>query len=83
MQDPSSREFTLFKSYTFVFGALTFGRRWSLTPGTLSTRVIFFLTTMTGLLVQWQWKGGIISQLTVSRSEMPFDDLESLYERGA
>ncbi|XP_059098288.1 uncharacterized protein LOC131892430 [Tigriopus californicus] len=74
-QDRNADEFSLIKSYIFVFGALTFGRRWSVTPFTSSTRVIFFLITISGLMIQWHWKAGIISMLTVNDIIYPFEDL--------
>ena len=77
-RDFHSQEFTLHKSYIFVFGALTFIRRWSVTPETMSTRVIFLLITISGLLLQFHWKAGIISQLTVNEVKMPFDDLDGV-----
>ena len=66
------------KSYIFVFGAVTFARRWSVTPETISTRVIFWLISMTGLVIHWEWKAGLISQMTVSEIALPFYDLEGM-----
>ena len=55
-QDPNLLEFTLTKSYTYVAGALTFGSRWSITPLTDSTRIVFIAVMVSGILMQWQWK---------------------------
>lgn len=37
-REPFKDEFTLSKAATFAFGALTFGRRWSVTPLNIPSR---------------------------------------------
>eukprot|EP00095_Tigriopus_kingsejongensis_P012527 maker-scaffold455_size166772-snap-gene-0.36 protein:Tk12527 transcript:maker-scaffold455_size166772-snap-gene-0.36-mRNA-1 annotation:"hypothetical protein L798_01404" len=74
-------EFTLWKSFIFVLGALTLARGWSVTPIRARNRVIFLAIILGGSVVFWHWEAMIISYLAVRVPALPFQDLEGLLSK--
>ena len=52
VDDERSAEFTLRKCFTFTISGVSFIRRWTVTPSSISGRVVFITVLMTGLLCQ-------------------------------
>ena len=83
--DSAGTEFSLEKSLTFlctVYGGVAV-RRWSVTPGNVSTRsgsylalpygclrIIFIAVLVMGSLVHWHWKVAIFALYCICFSEM-------------
>ena len=74
------KEFSLSKSFIFVCGAYGgfSSRRWSVTPGNVSARIVFIFVMIFGCLNHWHWKASLISHLSVVENHLPFTTLEEL-----
>ena len=73
-------EFSLSKSFIFVYGAYGgfSSRRWSVTPSNTSARIVFIIVVIFGCLNHWHWKASLISHLSVVEQEVPFRSLAEL-----
>eukprot|EP00095_Tigriopus_kingsejongensis_P000205 maker-scaffold41_size498431-snap-gene-3.27 protein:Tk00205 transcript:maker-scaffold41_size498431-snap-gene-3.27-mRNA-1 annotation:"hypothetical protein L798_01404" len=76
--EPNHRELGWAKNAIFSVGALTFARRWSVTPVTQSGRLIFISILLGGCFVHFHWKAALVSALTVELVNYPFQSLEGL-----
>ena len=52
INDKQSSEFSLRKSFTFSITAVSFIRRWTVTPSSVSGRIVFITVLLTGVLTQ-------------------------------
>ena len=52
VNDKQSREFNLRKSFTFSITGVSFVRRWTVTPSSISGRIVFITILFTGVLTQ-------------------------------
>ena len=75
-------DFSLRKSLIFSLSGITFVRRWSLTPNSVSARIVFILTLYVGILVQGMWKASFTAVLAVAKEIDPYNDLEDLLKAG-
>ena len=55
-----------------------FMKRWSITPLSVPVRIAFITILVSGCLLYWHWKAGIISNLSVQKFNPPFMDLPGL-----
>ena len=82
VRDKQIVQFTLRRSLTFSFSGVTFIRRWSVTPSSVSARIVFILVLYVGIIVQGMWKASFTSVLAIEKEVERFEDLEDLLEAG-
>ena len=82
IKDKQTIHFKLRRSLTFAFSGITFIRRWSVTPVSLSARIVFISVLYIGIIVQGMWKASFTSVLAVEKEVVLYNDLEDLLEAG-
>ena len=81
-QDKKAKYFSFMQSLTYSFSGITFVRRWSVTPLTLSARIVFISVLYTGIIVQGMWKASLTSALAIDGNVDPYKTLEDLLDAG-
>ena len=82
VKDKQTIHFNLRRSLTFSFSGVTFIRRWSVTPVSVSARIVFILVLYVGIIVQGMWKASFTSVLAVEKEVVLYEDLEDLLNAG-
>ena len=82
VKDKQTIHFNLRRSLTFSFSGVTFIRRWSVTPVSVSARIVFILVLYVGIIVQGMWKASFTSVLAVEKEVVLYEDLEDLLQAG-
>jgi hypothetical protein len=82
VEDKQTLHFNLRRSLTFSFSGITFIRRWSVTPVSLSARIVFIIVLYVGIIVQGMWKASFTSVLAVEKEVVLYDNLEDLLKAG-
>ena len=82
VNDKQTIHFNLRRSLTFSFSGVTFIRRWSVTPTSVSARIVFILVLYVGIIVQGMWKASFTSVLAVEKEVVLYEDLEDLLKAG-
>ena len=80
VNDKGSIHFNLTSSLTFSFSGIMFVRRWSTTPVSFSTRIVFISVLYIGIIVQGMLKASFTSVL--KKEVVLYDDLEDLLNAG-
>ena len=82
VKDKQALQFNLRRSLIFSFSGITFIRRWSVTPVSLSARIVFISVLYVGIIVQGMWKASFTSVLAVKKEVVPYNNLEDLMKAG-
>ena len=86
VNDEQSMEFDLRKSFTFSITGISFIRRWTVTPSSISGRIVFITILLTGVVTQGIWKASFTSGLAIRKNPplrpFPTTSLEDLLEAG-
>ena len=82
VKDKQVLEFNIRKSLTFSFSGITFVRRWSVTPISVSARIVFRSVLYIGIIVQGMWKASFTSVLAVQKELVLYNNLEDLLKTG-
>ena len=78
VKDKESAYFNLIRSLVFSFSGVTFVRRWSVTPESVSARIVFIIVLYVGIIIQGMWKAAFTSVLAVEKEIVLYEDLEDL-----
>ena len=78
VKDKESAYFNLIRSLAFSFSGVTFVRRWSVTPESVSARIVFIIVLYVGIIIQGMWKAAFTSVLAVEKEIVLYEDLEDL-----
>ena len=79
-QDKKAEYFSFMQSLTYSFSGITFVRRWSVTPLTLSARIVFISVLYTGIIVQGMWRASLTSALAIDKEVVLYKTLEDLLD---
>lgn len=77
-KDNMKNSFKLENCLTYSSSALTFVRRFTATPSTISGRIMFITILMSGLLVNGMWKASLTSALSVEKHHVLYQSLDDL-----
>ena len=81
-RDSQKTGFKLSSCLTFAFSGLTFIRRFSITPTTISSRIVFITILVSGILVNGMWKASFTSALSVKKTTVLYESLNDLLNAG-
>ena len=79
-KDDNYKEFSWFKSYIFLFSALTM-RGWDTQPTKNSGKLVFLSLLVFGLLTYYYWEAMLISYLSTRFVVLPFNNIPELISR--
>ena len=79
-RDKKAEYFSCIESLTYSFSGITFVRRWSVTPLTLSARIVFISVLYTGIIVQGMWRASLTSALAIDKEVVLYKTLEDLLD---
>jgi ABC-type amino acid transport substrate-binding protein len=74
--------FDLRQSLTFSFSCITFIRRWTVTPVSLSGRIVFITILVTGILIQGIWKASLTSVMAAQKTKVLYNSVDELLDAG-
>ena len=67
IKDKQAIQFNLRRSLTFSFSGIIFLRRWTVTPVSISARIVFIVVLYSGIIVQGMWKASFTSVLAIEK----------------
>ena len=80
--DISKESFDLWQNLTFSFSGITFVRRWTVTPVSLSGRIVFITILATGIFIQGIWKASLTSVMAAQKSKVLYNSVDELLDAG-